>query len=424
MKINDKLSVLFLLEKPKMDKKGRAPIYVRITVEGSPRAEMSLGRKVYPEDWNQVDECVIIHSKNKDLAVINATIKQYRSKLETDYFVLAAQMPVVTSQQLKSYFLGESPEKEKEKEKPKPVSLMDVVNFKLERQKERADKNLLAPATITKWNTTKTKLQEFVQHKYEVDDIPLEKVNLTFADDLFHYFTVQDGLGENAAMKYISHLKQILKLAKGRWLERNPIEDFKCPYVQPDREALTMQELLRIHKKQFIDRLEEIKDVFLFCCFTGFAYKEVSRLTPDDIFIGNDGGKWVQIRRQKTSGKEGVPLLPIAISIIDKYKDNRYCRETGKLLPVKSNVKYNAYLKEIADICNIRFNLTTHIARHTFATTVTLENDVPIESVSKMLGHKSIKTTQIYARITQKKVSNNMKMLKSKLFKRQWALAK
>jgi len=135
-----------------------------------------------------VDECVIIHSKNKDLALINATIKQYRAKLETDYFVLAAQMPVVTSHQLKSYFLGESPEKEKEKEKPKPVSLMDVVNFKLERQKERAEKNLLTLAAVTKWNTTKTKLREFVQHKYAADDVPLEKinmtVNMTFADDL------------------------------------------------------------------------------------------------------------------------------------------------------------------------------------------------------------------------------------------------
>ncbi|HEY0177658.1 MAG TPA: site-specific integrase [Pedobacter sp.] len=424
MKINDKLSVLFLLEKPKMDKKGRAPIYVRITVEGSPRAEMSLGRKVYPEEWNQDDECVIVNAKNKELALVNTTIKQYRAKLETDYLVLVAQLPMVTSQLLKSYFLGESPEKGTEKGKAKSASLMEVVAFKLERQKERANKKLLAPATITKWNTTKSKLEEFIQHKYKADDIPLNEVNLTFADDLFHYFTVHDGLGENAAMKYISHLKQILKAAKGRWLESNPIEDFKCPYVQPDREALSMEQLVKLHKKTFINRLEEIKDVFLFCCFTGFAYKEVSRLTPDDIFIGNDGGKWVQIKRQKTFGKEGVPLLPIALAIVNKYKAHPICKETGQLLPVKSNVKYNAYLKEIADICNIRFNLTTHVARHTFATTVTLENDVPIESVSKMLGHKSIKTTQIYARITQKKVSNNMKALKSKLLKGDLSLKK
>jgi site-specific recombinase XerD len=143
---------------------------------------------------------------------------------------------------------------------------------------------------------------------------------------------------------------------------------------------------------------------------------DVEALTKEHIYKGLDGSKWVSKARGKTNQRESVPLLPIAEEIIKKYQDDPYCIIKGKLLPVNSNQKYNAYLKEIADICGIKINLTTHTARHTFATTITLENDVPLETVSKMLGHKSIKTTQIYAKITQRKVSNNMQILRSKLF--------
>jgi site-specific recombinase XerD len=154
----------------------------------------------------------------------------------------------------------------------------------------------------------------------------------------------------------------------------------------------------------------------LFSCFTGLAYKEVFNLTQNEITIGNDGGKWIKINRVKTGNPEDVPLLPIPETIIEKYKNDKFCKISNKLLPVNSNVKYNAYLKELVDLCGITKQLTTHIARHTFATTITLENDVPIETVSKMLGHRNIRTTQIYARITKKKISNDMKALRKKLF--------
>jgi site-specific recombinase XerD len=180
--------------------------------------------------------------------------------------------------------------------------------------------------------------------------------------------------------------------------------------------VLTIQEIWKIYKKSLIKRMDQVRDVFLFSCFTGLAYKEVYNLTQNDIVIGNDGGRWIKINRVKTGNPEDVPLLPIPEAIISKYLHDKRCRESNRLLPVNSNVKYNAYLKELADLCRISKKLTTHIARHTFATTVTLENDVPIETVSKMLGHRSIRTTQIYARITKKKISNDMKELRKKLF--------
>ena len=217
-------------------------------------------------------------------------------------------------------------------------------------------------------------------------------------------------------MKYIHTFKRIIKFACDQeWIEKNPTTQFRCTYHPPQRERLTMEEIMKLYKKDLTTRLAEVRDVFVFCCFTGFGYIDLYKLTPENIVTGIDGGKWITKDREKTKTNEMVPLLPIALEIIERYKSDRYCQIKGCLLPVNTNQCYNAYLKEIATICEVNKYLTTHIARHTFATSVTLENDVPIETVSQMLGHRSIKTTQLYAKVTQKKVSNNMKALKDKL---------
>ena len=201
------------------------------------------------------------------------------------------------------------------------------------------------------------------------------------------------------------------------WIPSNPFNNFRCSYTSPERQVLTQDELNLIMKKDIdIERLNEVRDVFIFCCYTGFAYSDVYKFERDALTIGIDGEYWLSTNRQKTGARESVPLLPIALEIIQKYRDNEYCVEHNKLLPVNSNQRYNAYLKEIADICGIKKKITTHIARHTFATTVTLANGVPIETVSSMLGHNSIRTTQIYAKVVEKKVSEDMQLLKAKLF--------
>jgi site-specific recombinase XerD len=244
-------------------------------------------------------------------------------------------------------------------------------------------------------------------------------LTLGFAYKFFEYLTLKDParIEANSAYKYLSKTKQFIAEAKKRGLVNvHPLQDFQCKYIPSDRRYLEMDELMTMYSKSLINRLAEIRDVYIFCCFTGYGYIDVEALTKEHIYKGLDGSKWVSKARGKTNQRESVPLLPIPEEIIAKYRDHPYCIIKGKLLPVNSNQKYNAYLKEIADICGIRINLTTHTARHTFATTITLENDVPLETVSKMLGHKSIKTTQIYAKITQRKVSNNMQLLKSRLF--------
>lgn len=167
-----------------------------------------------------------------------------------------------------------------------------------------------------------------------------------------------------------------------------------------------------------IERIAQVRDIFLFSCYTGLAYIDTKNLTHSNIRIGIDGNKWIFTSRQKTKSISNIPLLSQAENIIEKYKTDPHCINSGSLLPVLSNQKMNAYLKEIADLCSIKKELTFHIARHTFATTVTLANGVPIERVSKMLGHKSIKTTQHYAKIMDRKVGEDMKDLTSKLIKK------
>lgn len=206
------------------------------------------------------------------------------------------------------------------------------------------------------------------------------------------------------------------------WLGVNPLTGFKCTYEDPQRERLTMEEIMALYKKELISRLAEVRDVYLFCCFTGYAYRDVLTLSPAHIVTGIDGEKWIVKDRVKTNTAERVPLLPIPLEIIERYKEHLYCVYHKRLLPVNSNQRYNGYLKEVATVCGIKKHLTTHTARHTFATTVTLENDVPMETVSQMLGHKSIRTTQIYAKITQRKISNNMRKLRDRLFGKGGAL--
>ena len=224
-------------------------------------------------------------------------------------------------------------------------------------------------------------------------------------------------MGDNTTMKCIKTLKQIIdrSIDEGR-IKHNSIKGFKCTYIDPDIDILEYHEIIAMYNKRIaLKRLEKVRDTYVFCCFTGYAYETVYKLEPGNIFKGIDGKLWISKNRQETGGEETVPLLSIALAIIEKYKNHEDCVRENKLLPVNSNFRYNAYLKELAEICGINKDLTSHTARHTFATTVTLENDVPIETVGKMLGHKDLRSTQKYAKITKRKISNNMQALESKI---------
>jgi site-specific recombinase XerD len=200
------------------------------------------------------------------------------------------------------------------------------------------------------------------------------------------------------------------------WIEKDPFSLFKAKFIKKGREFLTKDELNTIEKRDFeIERLQMVKNIFVFSCYTGLAYIDVMRLTPDNVRKGIDGMNWIYTQREKTSTPVRVPILKKAQKIIDIYKNHPRSKVKGTLFPNFSNQKLNSYLKEIADLCGIKKNLTFHIARHTFATTVTLSNGVPIESVSKMLGHTDLRTTQIYAKVVEKKISDDMTLLQRKL---------
>jgi len=217
-------------------------------------------------------------------------------------------------------------------------------------------------------------------------------------------------------MKYLANFKKIvLRCLKNGWLQKDPFLGFNMAKKEVERTALTEHELEKLCSTRFsIERLEIVKNIFLFSCYSGLAYADVQKLKRSEIRIGVDGEKWIFTKRQKTDVSSRIPLLPPALKILDRFEEHPECKCKDRVLPVLSNQKMNSYLKEIADVYGINKNLTYHIARHTFATTVTLSNGVPIETVSKMLGHRNIKTTQHYAKILDKKISDDMKNLRLK----------
>jgi site-specific recombinase XerD len=220
----------------------------------------------------------------------------------------------------------------------------------------------------------------------------------------------------NTTMKYLANVKKIvIRCLKNGWLQKDPFIGFNMAKKEVERTALTEFELQTLSTKTFpVERLSIVKDIFLFSCYSGLAYADLQKLKRSEIVIGMDGEKWIFTKRQKTDISSRIPLLPAALQILNRYAEYPQCKYGDKVLPVLSNQKMNAYLKEIADVCGITKNLTYHIARHTFATTVTLSNGVPIETVSKMLGHRNLKTTQHYAKILDKKISEDMKSLRDK----------
>ena len=274
-----------------------------------------------------------------------------------------------------------------------------------------------APGTLERYKTSYDHTKSFMEWKYGVSDLDIKKLDYEFVSQYEFWLKSVRNCNHNTSIKYISNFRKIVnRCIRNGWLDRDPFVGFKMTKREVIPEFLTEHEIKIIVKKKFAsDRLNEVRDVFIFCCYTGLAFVDVEKLKSGEIGIGIDGSKWIFTNRQKTETLSRIPLLPVAIDILERYKDHHGCVNSGKVLPVLSNQKYNDYLKEIANICDINKKFTTHTARHTFATTITLSNGVPMESVSKMLGHKNIKTTQHYAKVLDKKLSEDMNTLRNKM---------
>lgn len=403
MKVSQELSISFWLRKDNKNPDSKATIMLRITIDGQ-RDGFSLGYQVEPARFN--NKAAEVAGKSMEAIEINKHILHVRGELIRHYNLLKAQGPTITPTMLKNAYQGVNIEKK---------TLIQVIDYHNEKFKEKVEKEKRSQGTLKKWYTTKEKVTTFLKTVFKLPDIPTERIEYAFAEDFFDHMTLTEGIQDNTAMKYLKNVKQVLKLAVQRkWLSASPLEDYVCTYVNPERDILSIEELSTLYHKDFkIPRLQETKDAYLFMALTGYAYKDALMLSPDNIAKFFDGEDWIVKNREKTWCRENVPLLPIAKEILAKYKDHPYCIANNVLLPINSNQRFNGYLKEIADLCGINKNLTTHTARHTFATTVTLANGVPLETVSAMLGHKSIRTTQIYAKIIARKVSGDMKTLKS-----------
>ena len=275
-----------------------------------------------------------------------------------------------------------------------------------------------SPNTLEKWIGRKRRYIEFLQYRYSVEDMPLNQIEYKFIDEVYKYLLIQHKVIPNTATKYAQCVKELMDraVAKG-WVNNNMFAIFKCRYTDPHHDWLTMQELERLKNTDFKDeKLNIIRDVFLFSSFTGLSYQEVYTLKPSDIIIGIDGKKWISKNRRKTGGDETLPLLPLPLQLLDKYKDHPLCVRRGRLLPVPTNEHYNRCLKQISKIGQFNAILKTHKARYFFANEVAYNNGVPLKTVSKMLGHKSVKTTEVYVRANRQNISENMEMVEKKMF--------
>jgi site-specific recombinase XerD len=273
-----------------------------------------------------------------------------------------------------------------------------------------------ASGTAERYRTAKMHVENYIKKEFNTSDLPVKEVNHKFISGLEYYLKTERKCGHNSAIKYITNFKKIIRIAfANEWIKKDPFLIWKGTLKIVDREFLSKEEIqLMIEKDLDNVRLDLVKDIFIFCCYTGLAYADVKKLSENDVVIGIDGNRWIKTNRTKTKVRSSIPILPTAEAILEKYVEHPDVNKQ-RLLPVLSNQKMNAYLKEIADVCGIHKNLTFHLARHTFATTVTLSNGVPIESVSKMLGHKNLHTTQHYAKILDRKVSEDMAVLREKM---------
>lgn len=380
---------------------GKAPIYCRITIDGE-RLQFATQRTIEPSKW--ISAAGIVKGNSEEARTINAYLDLISVELNKHYNILLSTSQTISVHTLRNSYLGI-----KEKQK----GLIEIFKYHNDQMKELIGLDVVK-STHTKFETVLSKLESFLKENFKRSEILLKELDHKFISDFEYFLKTHEKIGHNTSMKYIRNLKKVMNMAiSNDWLNKNPFGNFKCSNKKVIRAILTPAELNSLSQKEFtIERLIEVRDIFLFCCYTGYAFVDVEKLTKNDVVIGIDGGKWIYTNRQKTGTSSNVPLLPPAVEILEKYADHPYCENKGKLLPVKSNQKMNAYLKEVADLCEINKPLTMHIARHTFATTVTLSNGVPIETVSKLLGHTKLATTQIYAQVLENKVSEDMSKLK------------
>lgn len=395
------LNIRFYLRTNHVNRDGTCAIMVRISVNGERTAfstKLSADPNKWDADTNHVD------GKSKADKELNRTLDDMRASIRNHYYELERYDALVTAEKVRNAFLGITVRTE---------SLMQLF-------KEYVDecRSLLGisrtKATVQKYDRCYRRVQEFLKAKYKLSDIPLVEIGHKFITDLECYLRTVSKCNENTTAKFLQTFKMIIIRARNNgYIKGDPFANYKIRLKRVDRGYLTEEELKILRETPITSkRVAQVRDVFLFACYTGLAYIDLKLLRAENIRTSFDGNQWIMTHRHKTDTPVNVPILDIPMELIERYKG---VSKKGYILPILSNQKMNQYLKDVAEACGIEKNITFHLARHTFATTVTLSQGVPIESVSKMLGHTQIKTTQIYARITNEKISRDMAALAEKM---------
>ena len=387
--------LLFYIRRDKTNKKGEAPVFMRLTINGE-RADASIKRFIEPHAWNSAKGKANEKSRGgKDLNLyldaISANILRIQRDLELDKKEVSAQI-------ILNRYLG--------KEQSDRHTLMEV--FRAHNEKCRALSGIsLAPGTVIRYET-----EAFLRTTYKKEDCYLDEITHQFVEDYDFYLRTVRRCCHNTTTKYLLNFKKIIRiaLAKG-WMKKDPFAQVHFHFEPVEREFLEKQELkVLLNKEITITRLSQVRDIFCFCCLTGLAFMDVQQLKPEHLVADIHGKIWIRKARQKTKNMCNIPLLDEAQKIIDRYRDHPYCQTHGVLLPVCSNQKMNSYLKELADICGIRKNLSTHCARHTFAT-LTLASGATIDNVAKMLGHANVNMTRRYAKVLDSSIMRDMEVV-------------
>lgn len=393
-------SLLFYIRRDKLNKRGEAPVFMRLTINGE-RADASIKRFIEPHAWNSAKGKANEKSRGgKDLNLyldaISANILQIQRDLELDKKEVSAQI-------ILNRYLG--------KEQSDRHTLMEV--FRAHNEKCRALIGInFAPDTVLRYETCLRLIEEYMRNTYKKEDCYLEEVTKQFVEEFEFYLKTIRKCCHNTTTKYLANFKKITRIALSNgWMKRDPFAQIRFHLDAVEREFLEKQELKTLLNKNIsVPRLAQIRDIFCFCCLTGLAFSDVKQLKSEHLVTDINGMIWIRKTRQKTKNMCNIPLLDEAQKILDRYKDHPYCQTQGVLLPVCSNQKMNMYLKELADICGIRKNLSTHCARHTFAT-LTLASGATIDNVAKMLGHANVNMTRHYAKVLDTSIMRDMQVV-------------
>ena len=397
--------VLFFLKKNQLLKSGEAPVSMRITVNGQ-REEIRTKKSINPLLWNQAKE----RSRGRDRKSndLNDYIESAQIRLSQLFNDMEQNGKTITAKILRNKFLGIDEEDRK--------TLVAFFNEHNEQCRKLIGIDYV-DITIRRYECCARYLQELIREKYGEDDLLLREVNGEFVRSFEFYMKTEKKCQQNTVIRYMKCFKKVINLAiANEYITRNPFAGIKFHEVAVNKEFLTMEEINRMAEKEFtIQRLELVRDVFLFCVYSGLAFIDVYNLRKEHVVSDNEGNLWIRKTREKTNNMCNIPLLSKPIEILQKYENHPVCLEKGVLLPVMCNQRMNSYLKELADLCGIKKTLTTHVARYTFASVIALANKVSLSNVAKMLGHSSTRMTQHYAKVMDHTILEDMKNVQQKL---------